>query len=81
MEESFQEDEVTEVALRGRRPRQDSQSSTTISTTSTNGDTDVHDAVDSSMTANGSAELINQEQNGKQETSIFVNKGMFLRNI
>ncbi|RQO84798.1 hypothetical protein POPTR_001G127900v4 [Populus trichocarpa] len=75
MEESFQEDEVMEVALRGRRPRQDSQSSTTISTTSTNGDTDVHDPVDSSMTANGSAELINQEQNGKQETSIFVNKG------
>lgn len=69
------EDEVTEVALRGRRPRQDSQSSTAISTTSTNGDTDVHDAVDSSMTANGSAELVNQEQNGKQETSIFVNKG------
>ncbi|KAH8521660.1 hypothetical protein H0E87_002640 [Populus deltoides] len=68
------EDEVMEVALRGRRPRQDSQSSTTTSTTSTNGDTDVHDAVDSSMTANGSAE-INQEQNGKQETSIFVNKG------
>lgn len=81
MEESFQEDEVMEVALRGRRPRQDSQSSTTISTTSTNGDTDVHDPVDSSMTANGSAELINQEQNGKHETSIFVNKGMFLRNI
>ncbi|KAJ7010993.1 membrane protein of ER body-like protein [Populus alba] len=69
------EDEVTEVALRGRRPRQDSQSSTAISTTSTNGDTDVHGAGDSSMTANGSAELVNQEQNGKQETSIFVNKG------
>ncbi|KAJ6946606.1 hypothetical protein NC651_001344 [Populus alba x Populus x berolinensis] len=69
------EDEVTEVALRGRRPRQDSQSSTAISTASTNGDTDVHDAVDSSMTANGSAELVNQEQNGKHETSIFVNKG------
>lgn len=69
------EDEVTEVTLRGRRPRQDSQSSTAISTTSTNGDTDVHGAGDSSMTANGSAELVNQEQNGKQETSIFVNKG------
>ncbi|XP_011018369.1 PREDICTED: membrane protein of ER body 1-like [Populus euphratica] len=69
------EDEVMEVALRGRRPRQDSQSSATISTTSTNGDTEVHDAVDSSTNANGSAELINQEQNGKQETSIFVKKG------
>jgi len=74
------EDEVMEVALRGRRPRQDSQSSTTTSTTSTNGDTDVHDAVDSSMTANGSAE-INQEQNGKQDTSIFVNKGMYWHNL
>ncbi|KAJ6342047.1 hypothetical protein OIU78_010065 [Salix suchowensis] len=71
MEKPAQEDESMEVALRRRRPRHDRQPATTKSTPSANvTDTDVHDTVDSSTE-------FNQEKNGKQEISIFVNKGMY----
>ncbi|KAG5223609.1 membrane protein of ER body [Salix suchowensis] len=71
MEKPAQEDESMEVALRRRRPRHDRQPATTKSTSSANvTDTDVHDTVDSSTE-------FNQEKNGKQEISIFVNKGMY----